>query len=257
MKWVFCINEAGSKTENLFYLKYAVLSAKKYTKLDPVCLLLGDNPYLEKFLKKQKIPVIKVLESPISNQLQYFHSSSPFWNLKTHDIIDFASGSFLRFEIHKYIPDKYCLYTDVDVLFTPNFKIPKIRPNYIAASYQELTNTDMFNSGVMVLNLHNFAKDLYSNFVNEGLNSWEEWTKRWYDQYILNYLYKDSVDILDMSYNWRPLFGENEKKQIIHFERFKPFKNNSFLLKYKSSIDLYENFRNYYFSVIADLELGD
>jgi hypothetical protein len=98
MRWVFCLNEAGSKTENLFYLKYAVLSAKKYTKLDPVCLFLGNNLYLEKFLKNLNIPIIKVLESPISNQLKYFHSSSPFWNLKTHDIIDFASGSFLRFE---------------------------------------------------------------------------------------------------------------------------------------------------------------
>jgi lipopolysaccharide biosynthesis glycosyltransferase len=257
MRWVFCLNEAGSKTENLFYLKYAVLSAKKYTKLDPVCLFLGTNTYLEKFLKNNNIPVIKVVESPVSSQLKYFHSSSPFWNLKTHEIIDFASGSFLRFEIHKYIPDKYCLYTDVDVLFTPNFKIPKVKPKYFAASYQDINNSEMFNSGVMVLNLHNFSKDLYGEFINEGLNSWEEWTKAWYDQYLFNHLYKEKIDLLDISYNWRPLFGDDSKKQIIHFEKFKPFKNNSFLLKYKNSIDLYENFRDSYFSLMADLELGD
>lgn len=257
MKWVFCLNEAGSKTENLFYLKYAVLSAKKYTKLDPVCLLLGNNTYLEKFLKNLNIPVIKVQESPISSQLNYFHSSSPFWNLKTHDIIDFASGTFLRFEIHKYIPDKYCLYTDLDILFTPNFRIPKIKPKYFAASYQELGSDEMFNSGVMVLNLHNFSKHIYDDLVTQGLQFWEEWVKRWYDQYLLNYFYKDRVEILDMVYNWRPLFGENSKAGIIHFERFKPLKNNSFALKYKSSIDLYEKFRNYYFSQIADLDLGD
>lgn len=257
MKWVFCLNEAGSKTENLFYLKYAVLSAKKYTNLEPLCLFLGENKYLENFLKNQSIPLIKVTESPISEQLKYFHSSSPFWNLKTDHILDFAPGTFLRFEIHKYIPDKYCLYTDVDVLFTPEFKIPKIKPKYFAASHQDMGSTDTFNSGIMLMNLHGISKVLYSEIISKGLNSWDEWIKKWYDQYLLNEYFKDKIEVLDTKYNWRPLFGKNTKANIIHFERYKPFKNNSFDLKYKSSIDLFEDFRNHYFNEIANLDFGD
>ena len=257
MKWVFCINEHGSQTYNLFLLKYAVLSAKKYTKLKPVCLLLGNNDYLETFLKQQDVEVIKVHESPVSFQFQHFHTSAPFWNLDYERIINFSSGAFLRFEIHKYIEDDYCLYTDIDVLFTEKFKIPRKKPKYMAIARQEQNKEKNFNTGVILFNLKNFKKDIYTDLIQKSMNSYMQWSKKWYDQYVINEFYADKVELLDMKYNWRPLFGWSDNPFIIHYERTKPFQTSYADLKYNSQRELFDKYKLYYFNKMKELELGD
>lgn len=257
MKWVFCINEYGSHTYNLFLLKYALLSAKKYTNLEPVCLLLGNNSYLETFLKQQKVQVIKATEPAASYQFKFFHTSSDFWNLNYEKIINFSSGAFLRFEIANYIEDEYCLYTDIDVLFTDKFKIPENKPKYMAMANQKNNEKKEFNTGVILFNLKNFKKDIYEGLVEKSCKSYQEWCVKWYDQYVINHFFTEKIENLDIRYNWRPLFGWQDNSFIIHYERTKPFQTIYADLKYDHEKDLFNKYKLYYFNKMKELELGE
>ena len=39
---------------------------------------------------------------------------------------------FIPFEVAKHIHDDFCLYADVDVIFTPEFQIPTMKPESMA-----------------------------------------------------------------------------------------------------------------------------
>lgn len=254
MKWVFCINEQGSYNHNLFLLKYAVLSAKKYTSLQPVCLFFGNNKYLEYFLKKHNVEIIKAEEPEASKILRSLPTSSPFWNLNHQKIINFASGAFLRFEIHKYIEATHCLYTDIDVLFTENFRIPEKSKEAMSMAYQEIDVPSDYNSGVILFNLDKFKKEVYSEISYKVSNSYKEWAIRKFDQYVINSYFKDIVSNLDINLNWRPLFGWSDNAQILHYEIIKPFQNNYDKLRYKYERDAYDIYNKYYFEQMIKLE---
>lgn len=251
MKWIFCLNEHATKNHNLFLSEMAILSVIKYTFLEPICLFEGNNEYFEQFLHKNNVKLIKIKENPVKDFL--LSNVELLKGDSFRDILNFASGAFLRFEIFKYIEDKYCLYTDIDVLFTKYFKLPTLRPDIMMVCRQDQKNTNIFNSGVILFNLKAFSK--YYKTLMEFVFSDLSWTKGMYDQDVLNQFFSKRVEFLDMSYNWRPLFGIEEHSKIIHFEIIKPFKDCNRKRYYIDRDSSYYFYENLYFKEMINLKL--
>ena len=86
-------------------------------------------------------------------------------------------------------------------------------------------DTPYFNSGVMLINLAAWRSiELFRNSVE--LVKDQNIAPKWWDQTILNYLLRGSVEFLPESWNWQRNFysGKNHQIQLIHFStRKKPW----------------------------------
>lgn len=248
MKVVFCLNNFGSYTYNLFLAKTAIISVKKYTSLQPVVFYNGENTNFINFMKKHGVEHIETVDI-IGESLKYQHSSSDFWKKDFNKIINFASGAFLRFEVANYLKDDYCMYADVDVLFTDSFSIPEKMPEYMAMSSQDPNEDKGFNSGVILFNLNNF-RNLYKDILKHAMAD-HSWIENGYDQFMVNKYFKDKIETLDMSYNWRPFFGIHPDPKIIHYELVKPFQVHAGENEHLRSTENYKYYEKYYFDEMS------
>ncbi|MDB4330370.1 hypothetical protein N9948_01470 [bacterium] len=254
MKIVFCLNDFGSRTYNVHLAKAAILSAKYHLPCEIVCIFDGHNPYFEKFLTQYCIKVIKPGPNYIRMIFSSLHSSSGFWEKDTDKIINFATGAFLRFEISNYLDDDYCLYADVDTLFTEKFKIPDIKPKIMAMCRQDFSDDADFNSGIILFNLKEFKK-MYKKLVNVTCKSYDEWIENMYDQYVVNNNFKNEIEDLDMTYNWRPNFGVNDDAQIIHYERVKPLQTHAGVYESLRNSNSYKYYEDYFFKKLEKFNI--
>lgn len=231
-KWVFSLDQRATGWFR-DCLKVAVVSARKYTKLEPICLLDGDvNSEFSRWLIGAGVTVIKH-EVPFKAELFSDHvlasnSGSPYNPAQ-------ASGAYLRIEAAGIIGDPYFLYTDCDIMFLGDPVEGLLPPTIFSATPEVVLTpsgyleTETFNSGVMVINGRNFSIEVRGfidfcrarNFYNRQNSS--------YDQTHLNLYFKGRWEPLTETMNWRPFQGVNHEARIVHFHGPKPQRINKIL----------------------------
>ena len=214
-KWYFAINRHGLL--NAFdQLQVAVLSARRWTSLSPVCLIdasgdpAGVSHQLE-WLRSQGVTLLP-------------HQSSFLAGLRAQygADMDIYSGHWLRCDIPVLEQEEsFVLYTDIDVMFTGPVEDNQIWPHYLACCPEhEQDDKSYFNSGVMVMNLPNLRDRLadLAQTVGRRLATAQPHD----DQGALNELFRNRSDWLPTEWNWKPYWGRNDKARIVHFHGPKP-----------------------------------
>lgn len=238
MKWFFTLND----NPNFFELtKVAVATAKKNTKLEPVCMYSGTDNKLSGWLLDHGVEVINHRAS-----LEKFATTLYKNNLilKTEEEI---AAFFIRVDMPLYCPCETFLYTDVDVMFLGDCsELGKtIVPKVLAAAPQEnpWEFEEMFNNGVMVCN-GKALKNTYEDFINFiKKEQREDWL---FEQESYNRYYLKSAEPMPLEYNWKAYWetdrafwfnGVAPRKipiQILHFHGPKPYYNGSGFLQYRN-----------------------
>lgn len=216
-KWYFVINESGL-FEYEYMIKAAVLSARKYTNLQPYCIYYGAECEILSWLVNNDVVVVRHVSS-FMDEINLTEDNSN-WSRSV------ATGAYLRLDIPLLeTEDEYVIYTDCDVVFTKKFSVPTDLPKYFAVSTEnEINNWNFFNTGVMVINVPAMRSQLPRiHFEVKGrLNLLWKSGFGTYDQGVLNATFKDQWSRLDPLYNWKPYWGVNDNAKIIHYHGPKP-----------------------------------
>ncbi|MBM0204744.1 hypothetical protein JNW90_17900 [Micromonospora sp. STR1s_5] len=143
--------------------------------------------------------------------------------------VEWALGNFLRFDIPLIEKqDRQILYTDTDVIFCCDPRISDIGgvigacSEYIVDESGVAESTAAFNAGVMVLDVH-ALRGIHHLLVEYTIaDDCARGAQGWYDQGVLNQVFRGRWTVLPQSLNWRPYAGCALQPEIIHFQRFKP-----------------------------------
>lgn len=218
MRWIFCTTEKSIENETGFndLIKVAVITAQKYTKLQPTMIYYGESFDLPliKWLQDRGVTILKAFPEIGFELLTLEESAARF---------DRGVGSLLKLEIHRvlndeHLPEDYVLYTDCDVMFTPNFKLPRVKPKLLAGTPEYIKDDwGHIDTGVMLLNNFNLLNRYNSiaRFFIENYRPEWDWEQDGYNQL--------EWDKLDQLYNWKPYWGKNSEAKIVHFHRLKPY----------------------------------
>lgn len=231
-KWVFSLDQRAERWFDKC-IKAGVLSARKHTSLQPVCIFDG-NPESElmKWLKDNGVSVlpheVEFKSELFSEKVMMANEGSPYNPSQ-------ASGAYLRIEAAKLISDPYFLYTDCDVMFAADPSQYFVFPKILGASPEVVVQgklfgeTNTFNSGVLIVNRAAFLEE------SEGLvqfcrrNNFYDKRHSSYDQSLLNRYFAGRWDRLVSYLNWRPSQGINADASIIHFHGPKPHRIGAIL----------------------------
>jgi len=221
MKWYTCCNEKGIELGGECLIA-AVHSCLQNTSLTPHLVYSGrDNSFI-RYLSSLGVKIF-FHRSSFKNAID---AASPRQGFNK----DWAAGNFLRFDIPLLEEtDDYVLYTDTDVVFCSDIlSLP--RPGVIAAANEFLIDakeikehTEIFNAGVMILNMP-ILRHLHRSILDLTVaNDFERGAAGWYDQGILNGLFAGHRVQLPPEMNWRPFTKISPRPTIIHFHYLKPF----------------------------------
>lgn len=220
MKWYTCCNEEGLRRGGEWILA-AVESCLENTSLVPHLLYSGPPNALTEYLARRGV---KVIQHTLSFQQQL--EKAP-----TRDGFDptWAEGTFLRFDIPLVeTKDDVILYTDTDVVFRKNPEIPDFdgvlaAANEYVINEPSLRETDeAFNAGVMAFHVPTM-RQLHPIMVSFTVkNEFENGALGWYDQGVLNMLFREHCLPLPQRLNWRPFAPLEHPPDIIHFHLIKP-----------------------------------
>jgi lipopolysaccharide biosynthesis glycosyltransferase len=235
MKWFFTLND----DHNFFELaKVAIATAKKNTKLEPVCMYSGNNRNLSSWLIDHGVEVIhhRATLEEFAVDLYKNNSTKP----KEH-----VQAFFIRVDMPLFCPSETFLYADVDIMFLGDCSElgKSIVPKVLAAAPQEnpWEFEDMFNNGVMVCN-GQALKDTYQDFltfIRENQKS--DWC---YEQESYNRFYRKMAEPLPLEYNWKAYWEKdraywyngvaprNGPIQILHFHGPKPYDKDELFRRY-------------------------
>lgn len=209
-RWYFTVNDRGllnAKNQ----IEVAVRSAQNNTELEPFCIYAGNDEKNISWLKSLGVSVI-IHEASFSDAMRIGYG----------DKYRIFSGHWLRVDI-PIIEDKYehILYTDIDVLFMKH-PVPDNLPDLLGVVTEERNGGEMFNNGVMVMNIPALRED-HKAFVSairkRMLNNF---TYPAHDQASYNRFYRRRHSEIDRGFNWRPYWGKNDQASIIHFHGPKP-----------------------------------
>jgi hypothetical protein len=230
MKWFFALNEYGNEFEEYCkLLKVAVCSAQENTSLEPVFLYDGQSNHLTSWIDARGIRIIHC-RSMMYEKLEAFSRSQ-----SNNDFLSIGGGAFLRTEIPKItldhsMPDKFVLYTDLDVMFLSDVvqDFSLLHPKYFAvAPESKITNYKKMNSGVMIMNLSSlrkvdkqFRRYLLENADDLFIRSWDQTA---YQIFFRGLFGTFKWNKLSPVYNWKPYWGQNDSAKIIHFHGPKPY----------------------------------
>jgi lipopolysaccharide biosynthesis glycosyltransferase len=115
-------------------------------------------------------------------------------------------------------------------MFLGNCDFSKIRPEYLAAAPEisgptesPPTDTQKFNSGVMILNVKRFndQRDIALR-VLEDRHYFFRGRPGFYDQGLFNILFAHSWEKLDFPWNWRSYWKPRDDIKILHYHGPKP-----------------------------------
>jgi lipopolysaccharide biosynthesis glycosyltransferase len=213
MKWVFTFNDFS---EDTFYLvKVAVNSAIKNTSLEPYCLFDGKPNSNTQWLEKAGVRVIhhhpfykEMIEGNIQS-IKRVYDGICYGPVSEK----FIRSAFLRVEIPRvFCSDEYVAYTDTDIVFLKNPDFDAFKPQYIGAvSY---SNHNYFNSGVMLLNIHNMSStyDNFCTFIKSKNCIFKFGDQGAYDKFYCN-----KWSHMPKEYNHRVMGEYNPGAYIIHF----------------------------------------
>lgn len=209
-KWYFTISLDGSHSLR-DQIQAAVLSARKNTDLEPVCICQGLVPEMREFLVSQgveihemHVPFVKRMDLALAGHEGF----SPAM----------ANGTYLKL----YLPlfetrDPLILYTDVDVVFQKHPSLPPWEIRYLGACPEaQIDNYNYFNCGVMVYNVENMRRLLpdIMEFIEMRLRNRIFCA---YEQGDLNGFLWMRWTHLGIGMNWKPYWGVNDDAEIIHF----------------------------------------
>lgn len=216
-KWYFAINHSGL----IWYerlIKAAVVSCRKNTNLEPICLYYGeDHPVLD-WLKSHSVRVI----GHSSSLLDTITSTPPRGQWQP----SIATGAYLRLDIPLLEQeDDFVLYTDSDIIFTGPLEYEGEQPEFFACAPEEKKeNWQFFNSGVMIINVENMRRVHadFSKYAALRMNRIFTAGRGTYDQGVLNAYFAGLWSRLPLEYNWKPYWGINPEARILHFHGPKP-----------------------------------
>jgi hypothetical protein len=233
-KWYFCLSESTLNRKQHDWknmIRVAVNSALQNTSLQPNFIYDG-NP--NDFINELQLKNVNII---------YYKSSLYKYMLEAKmESIDIASGAYLRFEIPVIeTDDKFVLYTDCDVLFTPQFDLNNIDFSTINKfAFAPQTNISDYkndlNSGVLILNVQGMKQEYESliNFTKDHIFN----DKSGFDQEVLRQYYNiDNLSKLPVEYNWKPYWGKNDNAKIIHWHGPKPNAVDNYLNKNEDFLD--------------------
>tara|TARA_Y100001938_G_scaffold19058_2_gene23763 strand:- start:17328 stop:18473 length:1146 start_codon:yes stop_codon:yes gene_type:complete len=194
--------------------KVAVRSAVENTSFEVAVIYNGNSESFMKFLENQGALCIQSAFSHRDDP-SFYPDLSPFNRSK-------AAGAWIRTDLPLHFPDhKYVVYTDCDVVFCRDVApvMQRLTPEYLSAVYWGAPAygvDDYFNTGVMVVNIENFAKE------REGLyetSRREEWggIRIANDEGCLNLHFDGRVDPMHKALNWRPWWGIYPSAGIVHY----------------------------------------
>ena len=222
MKWYFCINQSGLNGLGEPMLA-AVHSCLQNTSLEPHLIYDGERNELTAYLESLGVNV-HFHKISFADQIQSA-KVQPGYNPEV------AEGAYLRYDIPLIDEtDDVVLYTDVDVIFTKEPAFPAV-PSLFAAAPEYATSVHppkavptVFNSGVMLINLGNFRKELPAliDFTREH-DFYFHGVAGFYDQGALNRYFEGRWEELPQEFNWRPFAGAPVRPTIVHFHGTKPY----------------------------------
>ena len=211
-------------------LEATLVSARKNTSLEIVALYDGsEDSKCYKLLEFFEVEIIKHEFSHKSYLDKIYPNEHIKRNAKKKDFYHKLSGTFMRLDI-PFVEkkEKYVLYVDIDVIFLKDVILENLsKPKFLAAAPEfnkNISTMKYFNAGVLLLNIDGMKEKCQQIFSNmekcipnkNGL----------FDQGYLNeFCFKD-MDLLPLTYNWKPYWGVNDKAVIIHFHGIKPLGNN-------------------------------
>lgn len=225
MKWFFALNEAGPTFGYYAGLvQVAVHTARQYTALEPVFIYDGRDNLLTDWLHARGVTILKRRSILAEDILRTGSAASQA----------IALGAYLRVEVPLLMQesgwaDRFALYTDCDVMFTPRFDdtVLKSMPRFFAVAPEDAPgNLEAMNSGVMVMNVEALRKDwpAFQSTIRAELAASFGSS---FDQHAYRVHYQGRWDHLPAALNWKPHWGRNEEAQIVHFHGPKPFQKYS------------------------------
>lgn len=204
-------------------MKACVVSARRNTELQPVCIHAGLTPDMRDFLQAHEVEMVERHVPFIDRQGDALFGFEG-WNRNV------ASGTYLR----TLVPvveenEEYVLYTDVDTFFLRHPTLPEKLPRFLAAAPEhDPSNWSYFNAGVMIMNVPNMRA------VHADFEAFIEARIRnrifcAYEQGDLNGFYWMRWGGLRLEHNWKPYWGVNPDAEIVHFHGAKPWEAEAYL----------------------------
>ena len=195
-------------------MRTAVRSARARTTLEPHLIYDGDlgDPFIAEL--QHAGVIIKPHRVTFHDALAAHPSDNPAY-------ARMAGGAFLRVEIPLVETGaEYVLYTDCDVIFLREPRLPWPKPRRFACA-PEFDQRDLaaFNTGVMLMNLRRLRADLpaFTQFITSHLSDFVTWDQDAYRQF-----YRGKVTRLPSRLNWRAYWGDPARADILHFHGPKP-----------------------------------
>lgn len=235
MKWFFALNEKGNDFSNYAdMVKVAVYTALEKTSLEPHFIYDGGENELTGWLRRRNVKII--------NKRSFLFEDLKRESEKrnTNLLLDIGTGAFLRLEVPQIVkeqnyPDKFVLYTDVDVMFEAEVcdYLQKLKPKYFAVA-PESSQSDYktMNSGVMFMNVESLLKDdaVFRDYVRDNLSvlvdqAFDQGAYRAFYRRrnrVLRKIFGNKWDKLKIEYNWKPYWGKSAEARIVHFHGPKP-----------------------------------
>jgi len=247
MKWIFALN-AESVDSYGDFARVAVLSARKHSSLQPICLFDGDDCELTRWMQQQGVEIIHVRSRLYDAVVEIAtRRGMPFW-------LRFAPGTFLRLEIPRLArelkwDDEFVFYTDCDVMFAADSRpfLEPLRPRFFAGAPETFKDKPLhLNAGVMWMNVAALDDQAFDAWVDANLERCCEFQ---FDQTCYRVFYNPlhrlvwqlkvpyemsyrlmarlparpwQWDDLPLELNWRPYWGDNDQASVIHFQGLKP-----------------------------------
>ncbi len=220
MKWYTCCNEHGLQV-GAEWLVAAVESCLARTSLKPHLVYSGRENALTSHLRQRGVVIIP-------HTLSFepaIRAASPRAGFDKN----WAAGTFLRFDIPLIEhDDDVVLYTDTDVIFQDEIAAPDMKGALAGANEYEINPLEVletpraFNAGVLFLNIP-VMRRLHKVVVDFTIaDDCAKGALGWYDQGILNMLFREHRVVVGQEYNWRPFARLTAAPRIVHFHLLKP-----------------------------------
>lgn len=244
MKWFFAFNQLSEKGYGDF-VRVAVISARRHTSLEAICLYDGAPSELTVWLKRQGVRVL-----PCRSRF------TPWWEQNNPSAAPIAAGAFLRMEIpdvmaREGMDDEFALYTDCDVIFRRDVaaQLEPLRPRFFCVAPETFVHSNLhMNSGVMWMNIarlrecgdelmrfaeHRMQQASASSFDQGIYRAFFDplhrlsWRAHLADCWFYAVLSRVPLrtwqwDDLPLELNWKPYWGPNDHASVIHFHGLKP-----------------------------------
>jgi len=228
MKWFFVLNSAA----DLWFrdmVKAAVHSAAQHTDLEPHCIYDGGDTPLSRWIEgrgvtmhRARLPCHGRLSAP---EVLAANAGSAYSPVN-------AEGAFLKLLIPDFCaPEERFLFTDCDVIFRPGFPcaaLRGLRDGFFAVHEMQTppspsSPAENFNSGVFVTTASamNERRPRMWQVLEE--NRYFFWGKPgFYDQGLLNIIYRGDWTPVTPWINWRVFWPSNPGALLLHFHGPKP-----------------------------------